>query len=124
MEDGILAYLIIVGVSIFGFYILIAFIPFGTWITARVSGVRITLLDLIYMKVRRIATAPIVKCMIMAAKAGIDIQKDALEAHSMSGGNVENVVTGMIIARNKNKSLSFNKACKMDLAGKDLSKEI
>ncbi len=124
MDNGILTYLIIVGVSIFGFYILIAFIPFTTWITARISGLRITLLDLIYMKIRRIATAPIVRSMIMAAKAGIDIHQDALEAHSFAGGDVENVVTGMIIAKNKNKPLSFNEACKMDLAGKDLSKEI
>jgi uncharacterized protein YqfA (UPF0365 family) len=124
MEVGILTYLIIIGVSIFGFYILIAFIPFGTWITARISGLRITLLDLIYMKIRRVATAPIIRSMIMAAKAGIDIHMDALEAHSMTGGNVENVVTGMIIARNKNQPLSFNEACKMDLAGKDLTKEI
>ena len=123
MKDGILSYLILIGGSIFGFYILIAFIPFGTWISARISGIRISLLDLIYMKIRRIAPAPIVRSMIMAAKAGIEIPNEALEAHSMAGGNVENVVTGMIASKNKDRKLSFSEACKLDLAGKDLTKK-
>lgn len=124
MEGGIFTYLIIIGIILFGLYILLFYLPFGLWLKARIAGVRISLLDLIYMKVRRVAPSPIVRSMIMAAKAGIDIQKDAFEAHSLAGGNIENVVSGMIIARNKNVKLSFKKACKLDLARKDLTKEI
>lgn len=124
MEGGVFTYLIFVGVFIFGVYVLIVFVPFGIWITAMTSGVRISLLDLIYMKIRRIAPSPIVKSMIMALKAGIHIHMDALEAHSLAGGNVEKVVTRMITARNKNVQLSFREACKMDLAQKDHEKEI
>jgi len=124
MEGGIFTYLIVIGVFIFGFYVLYFFVPFGIWFTAQISGVRISLLDLIDMKIRRVAPSPIVRSLIMAAKAGIEIQKDALEAHSMAGGNVENVMTGLIIAKNKDKNLSFKEACKLDLARKDLIKEI
>lgn len=74
------------------------------------------------MKIRRVAPSPIVRSMIMAAKAGIGIQKDALEAHSLAGGNVENVVIGMIIAKFKDEHLSFKDACRLDLAKKDFTK--
>jgi uncharacterized protein YqfA (UPF0365 family) len=124
MEVGIFTYLILIGTFLFGLYILLFFVPFGLWLTAKISGVRISLLDLIYMKIRRVAPSPIVRSMIMAAKAGIKIQMEALEAHSMAGGNVENVVTDMLIAKNKNVQLSFREACQMDLARKDLSKEL
>jgi uncharacterized protein YqfA (UPF0365 family) len=123
MENGNFTYLVFIGVFLFGLYILINFVPFGLWVTAKISGVRLSLLDLIYMKIRRVAPAPIVRSMIMATKAGIEIQVEALEAHSMAGGNVENVVTGMIIAKNRNVQLSFKEACQMDLARKDLIKE-
>lgn len=124
MEGGIFTYLIVIGVFMFGFYVLYFFFPFGIWFTAQISGVRISLLELIDMKIRRVEPSPIVRSLIMAAKAGIEIQKDALEAHSMAGGNVENVMTGLIIAKNKDKDLSFKEACKLDLARKDLTKEI
>jgi uncharacterized protein YqfA (UPF0365 family) len=121
MESRIVTYLIVIGVSIFGFYVLYIFVPFGLWITARISGVKISLLELVYMKICRVAPAPIVRSMIMAAKAGIEIRMDDLEAHSLAGGNVENVVTGMIIAKNKNEYLSFQEACRRDLVNQDLT---
>lgn len=123
MESVILTYVILIGVSIFGFYVLCFFFPFGVWLKAIVSGVRIPLLDLIEMKLRRIAPSPIVRSMIMAAKAGIEIQQDALEAHSLAGGNVEHVVTEMINAHNREEHLSFYDACYKDLASKNLTKE-
>lgn len=120
---GIFSYLMVIGVIIFGLYVLCIFVPLGTWFTARISGIKISLLDLIYMKIRRIAPSPIVRSLIMAAKAGIEIKQDDLEAHSMAGGNVENVVAKMIAARKKARELSFKEACKMDLAPKDLKIE-
>jgi len=124
MEIGIFAYLIIIGTFLFGGYILITFVPFGLWIRALISGTGITLLDLIDMKVRRVAPSPIVRSKIMATKAGIDIQMEELEAHSLAGGDVELVVKGMIKAKNKQVHLSFKKACEKDLAKKNLTKEI
>jgi len=76
------------------------------------------------MKVCRVAPSPIVKSMIMAAKAEIEIDIDALEAHSLAGGNVERVVEKMIKAKNKNVLLSFKEACKLDLAHQDLTTEL
>ena len=123
MEGGLVTYLIIAGTILFGLYIIVFFVPFGLWITAKVAGVRITLLELIDMKMRRVAPSPIVRSLIMAVKADIEIQLESLEEHSMAGGNVENVITTMIKARNKNKQLSFEEACERDLANEDLTKQ-
>jgi uncharacterized protein YqfA (UPF0365 family) len=123
MENGIFTYLILIGAIVFGVYVLFFFVPFGLWISARIAGIKITLLELVYMKMCRVPPAPIVKSMVMALEASLEIQKDALEAHSLAGGNVEKVVTSMIIAKNKGEYLSFQEACRMDLANTDL-KEI
>ena len=76
------------------------------------------------MKICRVSPSPIVKAMILAAHADMEIDKDALEAHCMAGGDVEKVVKTMIRARQNNKELSFRKACRLDLARKDLNEEL
>jgi len=116
MEDGNFTNLYIVLAVLFGLLILFYVLPLGLWIMAKISGVKLSLLELTFMKMRRVAIVPIVKSMIMAAKAGLDIQKDELEAHSLAGGNVEKVVTTMIQAKNKKEHISFKEACRMDLA--------
>ena len=124
MEGDIFSYLILTGVFIFGFYVLFAFVPFGIWLTAQISGVSISLLELINMKICRLAPYAIVRAMILAAKADMEIDKDDLKAHSRVGGDVENVVKGMIAAKKNNKDLSFKKACELDLAHADLTEEL
>ena len=119
MEEGIVMYLILAGVFLFGLYVLIFLLPLGLWLKARISGVHITLLDLINMKVCRIPPSTVVEAMIMAVRSGIEINIEALEAHCKAGGNVENVLRQMILARDKNKKLSFHEACQLDLTGKD-----
>jgi len=116
MENGIIAYLILVGTFLFGVYILFTFAPIILWVKAIKSGIGITLLDLIDMKVRRVPPAPIVRSMIIAVKAGIDLQREALEAHGMAGGNVVHVVELLIMAKKKKAPLSFKAACEQDLA--------
>ena len=124
MEVGIGAYLILTGVFLFGVYVLVFLLPLGLWLKARISGVQITLLDLINMKVCRVPTSKVVKAMIMAAKSGIEINYEALESHCRAGGNVENVLRLIIVAKEKNKKLSFKEACQMDLDGKDPIKDV
>ena len=64
------------------------------------------------------------KSIEMSAKAGIEIHMDALEEHSMAGGNVEHVITKLISAKNKEKHLSFKEACTLDLARKEVTKKL
>ena len=95
--------------------------PFFLWISARVSGVRICLLQLVLMRIRQVPASMIVRAMIEAHKAGLkDITRDDLEAHYLAGGNVDKVVHALVSAAKANIDLGFKMATAIDLAGRDV----
>ena len=95
--------------------------PFFLWISARVSGVRISLLQLVLMRIRQVPANMIVRAMIEAHKAGLkDITRDDLEAHYLAGGNVDKVVHALVSAAKANIDLGFKMATAIDLAGRDV----
>ena len=95
-------------------------IPVGLWFQARVSGVRISLLQLVFMRFRKVPPSVIVSAMITSKKAGIELGRDELEAHFMAGGHVQSVVNALISADKANMQLSFKIATAIDLAGRDV----
>lgn len=98
------------------------YVPILLWYAARLSGVKINLMTLTLMRFRNVPPALIVRSLIEVNKAGLKgIDKKVLEAHYLAGGNIENVVHGLIIAKNKGMALTVEKACKDDLAGIDLT---
>lgn len=82
-------------------------VPVGLWITAKFSGVRIKISDLIGMRLRRVNPSKIVNPMIKATKAGLDINISELEAHYLAGGRVNAVIDALIAAQRANISLDF-----------------
>ena len=95
--------------------------PFFLWVSARVSGVRISLLQLVLMRIRQVPANLIVRAMIEAHKAGLkDITRDDLEAHYLAGGNVNKVVHALVSAAKANIDLGFKMATAIDLAGRDV----
>lgn len=114
-------WIIIVVASIIGLWIILYFIPIGLWFTALLSGVRISLLQLILMRWRKVPPTVIVRSMIEAHKAGLaEIKRDALEAHYLAGGHVEQVVHALVSANKANIDLPYNMATAIDLAGRDV----
>ena len=112
----LLAVAVIVVLSIFFHYV-----PFVLWLSAKVSGVRISLLQLFLMRIRNVPPPGIVQAMIEAHKAGLsDISRDALEAHYLAGGHVAKVVHALVSASKANIELSFQMATAIDLAGRDV----
>ena len=108
--------LIVVAVCIFFYYV-----PFFLWISARVSGVRISLIQLFLMRLRKVPARIIVQAMIEAHKAGLsEVNRDDLEAHFLAGGNVEKVVHALVSAAKANIDLGFKMATAIDLAGRDV----
>lgn len=106
----------LVGVWIF-FYLL----PVNLWITAIFSGVRVNLLDLAFMRFRKVPPSLIVKSLILATKAGIkDIDTALLETHYLANGNLVNVIKALIVADKANIPLNFKHATAIDLAGRDV----
>ena len=97
------------------------YVPFFLWLSAKVSGVRISLIQLFLMRIRNVPPYTIVPAMIEAHKAGLsNITRDELEAHYMAGGHVEKVVHALVSASKANIELSFQMATGIDLAGRDV----
>ena len=94
---------------------------FGSlWIQAMSSGAPIGIFNLIGMSLRRVNPTVITQARIMSKKAGIDITSDLLEAHALAGGNVIPVVQALIAAHMAKIALSYDRACAIDLAGRDI----
>ena len=119
--EGIGIYIVIIVASIIGLWIIFYFIPVGLWFSALISGVRISLLQLILMRWRKVPPSIIVRAMIVAYKAGlIQIKRDELEAHYLAGGHVQKVVHALVSANKANIELPFQMATAIDLAGRDV----
>ena len=107
-----------------GILLLIVFfhyVPFFLWLSAKVSGVHVSLIQLFLMRIRNVPPHVIVPAMIEAHKAGLrTITRDELEAHYMAGGHVEKVVHALVSASKANIELSFQMATGIDLAGRDV----
>ncbi|MHB9143214.1 MAG: flotillin-like FloA family protein, partial [Paludibacter sp.] len=113
----------IIGMVVLGVLLLLFFyyVPFLLWISAKVSGVNISLIQLFLMRIRKVPPHSIVQCMIEAHKADIkDVQRDGLEAHFLAGGHIERVVHALVSASKANIDLTFKMATAIDLAGRDV----
>jgi uncharacterized protein YqfA (UPF0365 family) len=115
-----LAFIFIVFVSIIGFFLFMYFVPVGLWITAIFAGVKVTIGELIGMRIRKVPPSIIVNSLITATKAGIPLTTVELETHYLAGGNVPNVIRALISADKANISLTFKQATAIDLAGRDV----
>ena len=101
-------------------WILFYFVPVGLWFSALVSGVRVSLIQLILMRWRRVPPRIIVQALIEGTKAGLTLYRNDLEAHLLAGGNVPKVVHALVSAQKANIPLDFRMATAIDLAGRDV----
>jgi uncharacterized protein YqfA (UPF0365 family) len=113
--------------AIFFFIAAIAFAVYGKiWFQAYMSSADVSLPALIGMGFRQVRTQLIVQAKIMAAQAGLDINRrtgistQRLEAHYLAGGNVMNVIQAIIAAQRAGIDLDFDQAAAIDLAGRDV----
>lgn len=98
---------------------------FGSlWIQAQLSGAPIGAFSLVGMSLRRVDPGMITLARIMSKKAGLDINSDRLEAHALAGGHVIAVVQALIASSKANITLSFDRACAIDLAGRDIREAV
>lgn len=121
MEQIYTTWLVIGGLSLVFLWIILYFVPIGLWFSAMVSGVKISLLQLILMRWRKVPPTTIVSALIEGTKAGLTtLNANALEAHFLAGGHVANVVHALVSAQKANINLDFNMATAIDLAGRDV----
>lgn len=96
------------------------FSSLSLWFQSLVSGAQIGLLNIVFMRFRKVPPKLIVESKIMAVKAGIAIETDELESHYLAGGNVMRVVQALIAADKASIPLKFNQAAAIDLAGRNV----
>ncbi|MHB8971111.1 MAG: flotillin-like protein FloA [Pirellulaceae bacterium] len=107
---------------------LVVFIPiYGKlWFQAFMSDADVSFSSLIGMGFRQVNPRVILQAKIMAAQAGLDINRRAgistarLEAHYLAGGNVMDVIRAIIAAHRADIDLDFDRAAAIDLAGRDV----
>lgn len=109
-------------IGLVGFIIFVmVFQIIGLWLSAQFSGVRVSLIQLIIMRFRKVPPSVIVQALITSHKAGLkDVTRDELEAHFLAGGNVVAVTNALISADKANIQLTFKQAAAIDLAGRDV----
>ena len=107
-----------IAVAIVGLVIFLWFFPVTLWFQALISGVRISLIQLVLMRWRGVSPTTIVMAMVTGTKAGLKLYANELEAHYLAKGNVPKVVNALISADKANISLDFKMAAAIDLAGR------
>jgi uncharacterized protein YqfA (UPF0365 family) len=95
-------------------------VPVRLWVEAISAGVRVGIGYLVGMRLRKVSPPAVVRPLIWANKAGLDLHINDLEAHYLAGGSVDRVVRAMISADKANIELSFRQAAAIDLAGRDV----
>ncbi len=118
--QGSIQMIIIIGIICLGIILFFSFVPVGLWISSLAANVRVSVFNLIGMRLRRVVPSKIVLPLIKATKAGIGLSVNQLEAHYLAGGNVDSVVNALIASERAGIELEFEKAAAIDLAGRDV----
>jgi uncharacterized protein YqfA (UPF0365 family) len=112
--------IILIVIIVFLVFGLFTFVPIGLWISSLAANVKVSIFNLIGMRLRRVVPSKIVIPLIKSTKAGMGLTVNQLEAHYLAGGNVDNVVNALIAAHRADIDLQFEKAAAIDLAGRDV----
>lgn len=111
--------------------ILVVFAKWGSyWFQAYMSGADVSMKSLIAMTFIGIDHRTIVTAKIMARQSGLSIDRktgmstNRLQAHSLAGGDVMNVVQAQIAAQRAGIDLDFDRATAIDLAGRNVLKAV
>jgi len=108
-----------------GLWFLFFILPINLWITAVFSDVRVSLINLVFMRFRKVPPGLIVRSLILATKAGIKgITTEQLETHFLAHGHLEQVIKALIVADKANIGLDFKQATAIDLAGRDVLRAV
>ncbi|MDF2540518.1 MAG: hypothetical protein K0S47_236 [Herbinix sp.] len=111
---------ILIGVIGLAIVLFFSFVPIGLWISSLAANVKVSIFNLIGMRLRRVTPAKIVMPLIKAIKAGLDVNVNQLEAHYLAGGNIDSVINALIASERAGIELPFEKAAAIDLAGRDV----
>src|SRR5262245_3376490 len=106
---------------LFGFILLVIFFGFvRLWIQCLLTGAKISILDLIGMKLRNVDYGMIVRQKIALVQAGVKVSTGDLEAHYLARGNVPKTAAAVIAAHEAGMDLPWSRAAPTALRGCDI----
>lgn len=125
---GVLTFnqMLLAGVSVIIVILLLLFLGVfasvaSLWFRAYMSGAGIGMLQMVWMKLKKVNPQLIVDTRIMLVQAGLDdITTIALESHYLAGGNVPLVIRALIAAHRAQIPLDWKTASAIDLAGRNV----
>src|SRR5579885_2857706 len=112
----VVAVLLLIGV----FFLIVFFSFLRLWIQCFLTGARISIWDLVGMKLRNVDYSMIVRQKIALVQAGVKVTTQELEAHYLARGNVPKTATAVIAAHKAGIDLPWRTAAAIDLAGRDV----
>src|SRR5205085_4882608 len=108
-------------VLLVGIFFLVIFFSFlRLWIQCFLTGAKISIWDLVGMKLRNVDYSMIVRQKISLVQAGVKVSTQEMEAHYLSRGNVPKTATAVIAAHKAGIELPWRTAAAIDLAGRDV----
>ncbi|NQU41659.1 flotillin-like FloA family protein, partial [bacterium] len=102
------------------FWLFFWLFPVKLWIAAKTTKAPVGMVDMIFMRLRRVNPGAIVNPLIMAVQARVNVSRSQLEIHYLAGGDVWMVVKAMISAAKAKIDLTADQACAIDLAGRNV----
>jgi uncharacterized protein YqfA (UPF0365 family) len=90
------------------------------WIQAYLASAKVSIFDMIRMKLLKIDYSMIVRQKIALVQAGVKVNTQDMEQHYLSRGNVQRVVNAVIAAHKAGMQLAWGAAAAIDLAGRDV----
>lgn len=114
-----IAIVVVLGIILLaGLVIMSQFI--GLYVRAFSSGTRVSVFELIGMKLRQVNPTLIVSSRIQASRAGLQISQNEMESHVLARGDLTRVINAMVAANKANIDLAWENARAIDLAGRDI----
>lgn len=110
--------MIVVVAAIVFVFIFLSFL--NLWVQCVLTGADISIFNLLWMKLRKVNYDLIVKQKIALVQAGVTVSTSEMEAHFLSGGDVEKTAFSVIAAHKANINLPWNIAAAINLAGRDV----
>ncbi len=93
---------------------------FKLWIRAKASGVRISIFDMLFMRLRRVHPEQVVQVMISMNKAGVAAEIGDVESQILAGGNITAVAEALVRASKASLDIDFKRLAAIDLAGRNV----
>ncbi len=118
--ESMVGVVITVGIVFLLVVLFFVFVPVGLWVSCLAANVKVSIFNMIGMRLRRVVPSAIVLPLIKAQKAGLKVTVNQLEAHYLAGGHVDKVINALIAAERAGIELYFERAAAIDLAGRDV----